>query len=454
MALIAHPCFIGRRAFLQQVTTWGGLAALGAVAACRRAGQQSPGDQPVAAGPATVKVLTFSNPLFQQAADELLLVLAQEDPNLKPDVIVFPGQIDQFREKIATVYAGGDLPDAQWIHPSITSTMASRRLVRPLDELARRDRSTPLTEFYQGVLDYFRWNGVTYGLPWYCPGYVLVYNRDLFERLGVTLPDQLEREGKWTWDGFVTTLRSLTRGNPGSPDRTIGSQSHNMALDWACAWIWRNGGEVFRKDLKKCLLNEPPAVEAVQGLADLHLTYQVINYGPHTTDFPDGFNSGRVGLRQANKEAVAPERNDLSRAAFRLGMAPVYKGKAGRVNRMGPLAFGVVQESPRADAGWRWVRFMAGPQAAAVLMRRKSTLPVRPRFAQLPEFGQSMEPWEVPEIWLESMATARALPQPVNYLEVANLWMQTWQDILAQKGQVKALLDDLVRRVNVILTQE
>jgi ABC-type glycerol-3-phosphate transport system substrate-binding protein len=227
-----------------------------------------------------------------------------------------------------------------------------------------------------------------------------------------------------------------------------------MALDWACAWIWRNGGEVFRKDLKKCLLNEPPAVEAVQGLADLHLTYQVINYGPHTTDFPDGFNSGRVGLRQANKEAVAPERNDLSRAAFRLGIAPVYKGKAGRVNRMGPLAFGVVQESPRADAGWRWVRFMAGPQAAAVLMRRKSTLPVRPRFAQLPEFGQSMEPWEVPEIWLESMATARALPQPVNYLEVANLWMQTWQDILAQKGQVKALLDDLVRRVNVILTQE
>jgi len=52
------------------------------------------------------------------------------------------------------------------------------------------------------------------------------------------------------------------------------------------------------------------------------------------------------------------------------------------------------------------------------------------------------------------MATARALPQPVNYLEIANLWMQTWQDILAQKGQVKALLDDLVRRANVILTQE
>jgi multiple sugar transport system substrate-binding protein len=438
-----------------------GLGILGgagaALAACAPGGGRPADGGPGAAGgtgPAPVTVLTFNNPLFQQAKDDLLAVLPEADPGLQPDLIVFPGQINEFRTKVLAIYAGGDIPDAQWIHPSITSLLASRKLARPLDELARRDRAAPLQEFYPGVLDYFRWKDTAYGLPWYSPGYAFVYNRALFERLGVTPPDRLEREGRWTWDTFVSTLRGLTTGTPGSPDRTIGSQNHNMALDWACAWIWRHGGDVFAKDLTRCLLNEPPAVAAIQDLADLHLKYQVINYGPYQADFPDGFASGRVGLRQANKEAIAPERNDVSRATFPLGMAPVYKGKAGRINRMGPLAFGVAQGGPHGDAGWRWVRFMGGPQAAAILMRRKSTLPVRPKFAQLPEHARSMEPWEQPEVWLDSQASARALQQPASYFEIADLWDETWKGVLDQKAPLKALLDDFVRQSNSLLARE
>ena len=227
-----------------------------------------------------------------------------------------------------------------------------------------------------------------------------------------------------------------------------------MALDWACSWIWRNGGDVFSKDGKKCVLNEPAAVEAVQGMADLYLRYEVIANGPHQADFPDGFFSGRVGLRQANKETTAPGENDLVRATFPLGMAPVYKGKGGRVNRMGPLGFGVVRGAPNGDAAWRLVRFMAGPRAAGILMSRQSTLPIRPRFAQLPEFGASMLPWEDRDVWLESQATARALTQPTVYNDVAGLWLGAWNDVLAQKGTVKAILDDLVRQVNAMLAQE
>jgi multiple sugar transport system substrate-binding protein len=405
-------------------------------------------------GPAQATVLSFNNPLFQEAKDDLVAGLAKVDPDLKTDIVVFPGQIDQFRLKMLAIYAGGDVPDAQWIHPSITSLGASKKLTRPLDDLARKDKATPLSDFYQGVLDFFRWRGQAFGLPWYSPGYAFIYNKQLFDRLGVTPPDKLEKDGKWTWESFVSTLRSLTTGSAGSPDRTLGFAAYNMNLDWACATIWRNGGEVFSKDVKKCLLNEPAAVEAIQGLSDLFLKYQAVLYAANQQDFPDNFNSGRIGIRQANKEQTAPARKDLSVATFPLGMAPVYKGKAGRINRMGPLAFGVAQNAPHGDSGWRWVRFMAGPEAAAILMQRQSTLPIRPKFAQLPEYAQSMLPYENRDVWLESMATARAIDQPGNYQEIADLWTKTWQDILAQKGTVKALLDDLVRQVNSMLAQD
>jgi hypothetical protein len=176
----------------------------------------------------------------------------------------------------------------------------------------------------------------------------------------------------------------------------------------------------------------------------------VVNFGnPTAQDFPGGFLSGRVGVRYAGKGDVGAE----VAAGLQMGMAPSPKGKAGRVNRMGPLGFGVAKGSPNGDAGWRWVRFMGGPQAAAILLKRQSTLPVRPKFAQLPEFAQSMLPWENKDVWLESQATARALYYPASYNDIGALWITTWADILAQKGPVEVLLDDFASKANTMIAQ-
>jgi ABC-type glycerol-3-phosphate transport system substrate-binding protein len=405
-------------------------------------------------GPTTAKVLIFNNPIFTAAQNDFVAALGQVDPQVKVDYILFPGQINEFRTKMVAMYAGGDIPDAQWVHTSITSLIGSKKLLKPLEEFARRDRSTPLSDFYPGLLDYFRWKDTQYALPWYSTGYALVFNKVLLDRLGVTLPDKLEKDGKWNWDTFLSTLRGATRGTQGSPDRTIGLQPISTALDTICSWFWQNGADVFTKDMKKCIANEPAAVEAMQWYADLYLKYQAVNFGnPTTQDFPDGFFSGRVGVRYAGKGDTAPE-GDLVKANFALGMAPSPKGKAGRINRMGPLGFGVANGGPNGDTGWRWVRFMAGPQAAAILLKRQSTLPVRPKQAQLPEFEKSMLPWENKDTWLESQATARALYQPASYNEIGAIWTTTWADILAQKGTVKALLDDFARQANAMIAQE
>ncbi|MBI3972397.1 MAG: extracellular solute-binding protein [Chloroflexi bacterium] len=442
-----------RRAFIQQAAVWTQSAGMGAaLTACVPFRAGSAGESQPAASPVTATVLAFNNPIFLQPKDEFLAALAEVDPGLRPDIIVFPGLINEFREKVLTIYAGGDLPDAQWIHPTITTLMASQKLVLPLDDFARRDRATSLSDFYQGVLDFFRWRGTAYALPWSNNGHAYVFNRTLCESLGVTPPDRLEKDGKWSWDNFVSTLRGLTRGTAGSADRTIGFLPAGYDLDYAVAWVWSNGGEVFSKDLKNCLLNAPAATEAIQGWADLYLKHQVVNYGPHTSDFPNGFYSGRVGLWLRGKGS-SPE--VTQRAQFGLGVVPLSKGKAGRISSSGPLAFGVLRGGPHgAEAGWRWVRFMAGPQAAAILMKRRTVLPVRPRFAQLPVYDQSMEPWEDKAAWSEASATARALQQPVSYQDIARLWRETFQNILDRKGPVKSLLDDLVRQVNAILAQE
>ena len=436
-------------------------AAAGALtaAAVAAAGCATPGgtDQTSVAtsGPANVKVLIFNNPIFTAVQNDMVATLGQIDPQVKVDYTLFPGQINDFRTKMVAMYAGGDIPDAQWVHTTITSLVGGKKLLRPLEEFARKDRTTPLNEFYPGLLEYFRWNDSQYGLPWYGTGNALVFNKGLFDRLGVAAPDTLEKDGRWNWDAFVSALRSTTRGTPGSSDRTIGLQPISTALDVICQWIWQNGGDVITKDLKKCVINEPPAVEALQWYADHYLKYQAVNFGnPTTQDFPGGFASGRVGITGAGKGDTAAQAGALAKLEFPLGMAPAPKGKAGRINRGGPLAFGVANGAPNGDAGWRWVRFMGGPQAAAILLKTQTTLPVRPKYAQLPEFAQSMLPWENRDFWLESQATARALHYPASYNDIATAWLTTWADILAQKGTVRSLLDDFARTANTIIAQD
>jgi hypothetical protein len=195
------------------------------------------------------------------------------------------------------------------------------------------------------------------------------------------------------------------------------------------------------------------SVSAVSIAATSATAASSMEYSANAKQFPNAFLGGQIGLRQMDKEQVAPARHDLSTAAFALGMAPIYSGPAGRINRMGPLAFGIPREAKNADAGWRWTRFMGGPDAATVLMLAQSTLPVRPDFAKLPAFATSMQPWENGAMWLDSMAHGRALVQPANYAQVATLWTQTWTDILARKAVVQTLLDDFVRQANAALAK-
>ena len=47
-----------------------------------------------------------------------------------------------------------------------------------------------------------------------------------------------------------------------------------------------------------------------------------------------------------------------------------------------------------------------------------------------------------------------ALTQAASYNDVATPGTATWNDVLAQKGTVKAALDDFVRQANTLLAQE
>src|SRR5207245_2620516 len=129
----AHGRSYRRRTMLLHGPAAGALTATSVAAAgCATMGGGAGQASVATSGPATAKVLIFNNPIFTSAQNEMTAALGQVDPQVRVDYTLFPGQIDEFRTKMVAMYAGGDIPDAQWVHPSITSLVGSKKLLKPL----------------------------------------------------------------------------------------------------------------------------------------------------------------------------------------------------------------------------------------------------------------------------------------------------------------------------------
>ena len=65
-------------------------------------------------------------------------------------------------------------------------------------------------------------NGKNYGVPYRQDSWLLFYNKDLFDKAGVAIPD-----GKWTWDDYANAAKQLTAAFQASGDDVKGTYEHS-----------------------------------------------------------------------------------------------------------------------------------------------------------------------------------------------------------------------------------
>jgi multiple sugar transport system substrate-binding protein len=428
-----------------------GLGAAGlpvALAACGATPARAPAAQNRA--PAQITAVLSLSPALVPVQQQVLDLFQKEFPWIKVEEVGIPGgSVPLVAERLVTMAAGGTPPEVGWLHPSYVTDLAEKGLLADVAGRAQRDREAPLADFYPGILDHFRHKNGTYGLPWNSGPTVTFFSRTLLDRLGIKPPDGREKEGRWDWNALREVARAATQGT--GDTRTMGLQSPSGNLDWFDAWAWQAGGDVFSKDLKTCLLNQPPAVEAAQFLVDLYTRDLVVPVGDAARQFMGGLESGGVAMRIGIKGQVSQATERAGQANFQLGMAPVPKGRAGRVTRDGPQAFGLLNEARQQDAGWDYVRYMAGLETQKVRLEAKVTVPVRKAAAKLPEFARSLESWEVGDYWIEAVAATRNLPKPARYADIDRAWLDTWNKITSGQAPVRGSLDDVTRQIDAML---
>ena len=115
----------------------------------------------------------------------------------------------QIQEKLTTAISSGESPDLVDYADNTFPLLISKNMYSPLDEYM--DMSAPQWTGLEQYVNKYEWGGKKYYYPWaynVSPNF-LVYNRAVFEQIGIDDPKELYDKGEWTWDTMTDCIRKF-----------------------------------------------------------------------------------------------------------------------------------------------------------------------------------------------------------------------------------------------------
>jgi multiple sugar transport system substrate-binding protein len=257
---------------------------------------------------------------------------------------------------------------------------------RPLMSAAKYDTR----DFYASMIQGVTVGGKICGLPdsAHSGRSAVYYNKSAFDQAGLAYPAP-----EWTYDTFLTAARSLTRAG----ERVAFEMPKN--LFGAVVFLRSFGGDFLNADGKKQGFDAPPAIEALQFIADLHGRHRV---AATAADLPGGrwqsFNSGSLAMFQDGSFSLAGVRQNAAGVSW--GVVPMPRGRAGSRSMMEFNALGVTRFSRHPGPTFDFVAFMASEEVGLERVRTSRGAGARRSVWEHPEtvkdpelamFGKLME---------------------------------------------------------------
>jgi multiple sugar transport system substrate-binding protein len=112
---------------------------------------------------------------------------------------------DIYEESIQNMVTSGEKLDIVALDEGILPILAKDKLIAPLDELLANSLTLNTELFHPAILKSFSYKNRLYGIPQTFSTYGLFYNKNLFKKAGIKLPDS-----SWNWDILIDAAEKMT----------------------------------------------------------------------------------------------------------------------------------------------------------------------------------------------------------------------------------------------------
>jgi multiple sugar transport system substrate-binding protein len=370
-------------------------------------------------------------------------------------VIDYVPPADNMEQKLQVAVAGGDPPDLAFISASQYQALVVQKLVIDLEEFVRRDKTFKQDDYFPIWLKGLQFRDHQYALPFDPSVLLLYYNRGIFDR--AQLP-RLDPTKVPLWDDVLALARRLTIDKDGA-DGTRGGfdasavRQIGMALASYVFWMLprQNGQDIYVADGSQMALSHPAVREALQWLVDLRGKHKVVVPSPVVTGVVQlGFERGSAGMYWQGLWNVPATRAQVT-DDWDVVPLPQFRGKR-RVGVGWASGNAVVAGARNPEGGWHFAKYLAGPEAQAVLMREGNVQPMLKSQANAPAYREGAPPHSK-DVALKEAEVATAPPFYPHSTDIQSLLVPGLDAVAIGQESLDAMIARLMPAMNQKLTE-
>ncbi|MBT2291694.1 sugar ABC transporter substrate-binding protein [Paenibacillus albidus] len=391
-----------------------------------------------------LKFATWGNPaqleLYQNLTDEF----TAKHPNIRIQIDSIP--FADYQQKMSVLAAGRELPDIAWISERMVPQFMENGILEDISEI-EKDTSFDSADIIPSTLELFRRDGKLYGLPFSTPPSVVFYNADLFEQSGLTSPNELARQGKWTWAEFVASAKAIK--DKASSANVYGA---NFFRDWK-TWIilasysWSNGSSPFNDDMTEYTWNDPYGVETMEMLNQM----MFVDKSHPKAGEQVNFESGQIGMIFDNYSFVSKAREIQN---FKWSIAPMPSGSEGSVPMMGQAGYVLFKDGKHPEEAKLLLKFLSGKEgiqktSAFFVPPRKSVLDS----AEFLNVEGNPDPEHIRQAVIDEMPKAIVQPGHIKWQNIDTEILSGFDELFGQKANPAQIQETVKRKVDPLLAE-
>ncbi|OAH15672.1 extracellular solute-binding protein [Streptomyces jeddahensis] len=318
-------------------------------------------------GPVTITWWDTSNATNEAPTYKTLIKQFEKaNPDIKVKYVNV--QFDQAENKFDTAAGSKGAPDVLRSEVGWTPAFAKKSYLLPLDgteALADKDKFQP------NLIKQAQYEGKTYGVPLVTDTLALVYNKELFEKAGITEPPA-------TWDDLKSAAAKI-KDKTGVDGYWGSTQSY-----YAQSFLYGEGTDTVDVDAKKITVKSDAAVKGYKtwlSLFDGKGLHKADTTADAYAHIQDAFVSGKVAaIIQGPWEITNFYKGSAFKDKSNLGIATVPAGSSGKAGApTGGHNLSVYAGSDKAhqEASLKFVKFMTSAKSQEQIALKNSTLPTR-----------------------------------------------------------------------------
>lgn len=365
---------------------------------------------------------------FNNAGGEALDQIISNFEAANPDIDIqgeYVGNYNDIVAKLQAAIPANRAPDAVILEVTRYGLFAGGGVLADLTPYFDAD---PLKD---DLYDYAREIGVigdkTYIVPFNSSTPVLYYNKDIFERAGITEPELK------TFDEILDVAQTIT-DKLGSEGIT-GIAAPGQFARWGL--VMANGSDLIDSMSGEILLDAPKTIAAYQWMASLVYEHKVASPDGVTEEDNgrDAFLAGKVGMMMNSTGNYVGSKKALG---DKLGVLPMPCNPECSVP-IGGAGIGILASSPKEvrDAAYKFISFAASPEANAIWFAATGYLPINKHSAEQPVAAEALDKQPGIDVAIKSLpfAHGRARTQVVTWMRTTEY--DKWQAMALGQGQVE-----------------